>query len=157
MKASTHTLPLYWLKWIFWPLLMVSTAKSGEGRGTSAAIAGAAARHAPASTQRKRRFSIKPSLSHRRQRVLRAFHAADDAAGQLHLEVSVVAGSGKLGVALGLDLQMLPLFAEQLTVGLEVTRGGSGIVPFDGVQQDHAFRRVVLHQGICAAPPVRRE
>src|SRR5580698_5420219 len=63
MNARAQTLPLYWLSWIGWASTILM-AKSGEGRGISAAVAIAAAltivTQTPTNVWNRPRFGIIP-------------------------------------------------------------------------------------------------
>src|ERR1039458_3140167 len=113
MKATTTVLPLYWLMWtcLPWPRLM---AKSGEGRGSTAARAGAAAMASRVSaviTRKKRIASV-----YRRGQ---AFHAGDHGALAAQFEAAIVAGAGDSVVAFRSHGHLFP-FPGELFAGGQV-------------------------------------
>src|ERR1035438_5673841 len=88
MKATTTVLPLCWLMWtcLPWPRLM---AKSGEGRGRTAARAGAIAMASSESAAITGNKRINLSLAQGQP-----FHAGNDGALPAQLEAAIVAGAG---------------------------------------------------------------
>src|ERR1022692_489841 len=118
MKATTTVLPLYWLMWtcLPWPRLM---AKSGEGRGSTAARAGAVAmanRVSAVITRKKRIASV--------YRTGQAFHAGDHGALAAQLEAAIVASAGDSVVASRSHGHLFPFLGELRAVGREIMAGG---------------------------------
>src|ERR1017187_423516 len=141
MKATTTVLPLYWLMWtcLPWPRLM---AKSGEGRGRTAARAGAiamASRESAAITGKKR---INLSLTQGQP-----FHAGNDGALPAQLEAAIVAGAGNgIGGFRG-DGHLFPLFGELLAIGGEILAGGVFGIPLRGGEEHDAGRPPLFPPG----------
>src|ERR1039458_9887613 len=149
MKATTTVLPLYWLMWtcLPWPRLM---AKSGEGRGSTAARAGAAAMGSRVSaviTRKKRIASV-----YRRGQ---AFHAGDHGALAAQFEAAIVAGAGDSVVAFRSHGHLFKFLGELRAVGREILAGGVNAIPLHGIEQHHAAGFLVLLQVERAAAPVR--
>src|ERR1035437_10297864 len=149
MNATTTVLPLYWLMRIClpWARLM---AKSGEGRGSTAARAGGidvVSRVIAAITRKKPIASV-----YRRGQT---FHAGDHGAFAAQLEAAIVASAGDGVAGFRGDVHLLPFLRELKAIGGEIPAGGVFAIPLHGVKQHDTAGLLVFQQVEGAAAPVR--